>query len=225
MLTVVFDFDGVLVDSYCCLRRVYKHLREKYVNKNHDVFVDTMLYLEGITDYLGIWSRKRIFKFIAEGFGIDYKLINDLVREYWRVRTQLSLVNSDAHNVLGKIRGLGCEIYCVCGCDDTVHGKIERISYSGFQKYFKKIIIYGFKSSFNTLREALLSIINRGDTVVYVDDKPSNLNSIADLRIIRVLCKFRPSLPVTFSWNEKVNCEAKVIENLNELITILKALL
>ncbi len=195
MPTIAFDFDGVLVDSYYALPKVYEEL-----GLESEPFIE----LEDAFDYLGLWDKRWFF----ERVGIDNE-------KYWRLRLKYSLPLYDVKRLTEEVRRRGWRPIIVCGCDDSVERKAWRIREMGFDKYFEQVRIYGCNSNFKNLREALEGVD------AYVDDKPSNLNKLKGLGITLFLHVFRPNLPLALSWTVKLEVEAIKVSNLYEVIKYL----
>jgi len=216
-IIVIYDFDGVLVDSYWCLSKIYSKLA-KMVGVPEDIFTDIMLSLEDIADYLGIWDKKVIFNIILNNIDHHGQInIDRVVEEYWKLRIKYSRVIDNIEHVLKKFRDQGIKLYIVSGMDDTVNRKVERIKASGLSKYFDKYIIYGKGSNVRSLREALKTIIVNENVdlktnIYYIDDKPLNLLKILDLNIKLVHYVFKPPFPKAYSWFYSSEIKDRIIK-------------
>ena len=195
MGVVAFDFDGVLVDSYYALPKVYLEL---------GLEIGPFLEIEDAFDYLGIWDKRWFF----ERLGIDNE-------RYWELRAKYSIVLYDAEKLTRRIRERGWRPIIVCGCDDSVERKLWRIRRSGIGKYFDEVRVYGCDSEYKSLREALHGVD------AYVDDKPANLNTLGDLNIKLFLHSFRPNLPLALSWSKELRVNAIILKDLFEVLEYL----
>ncbi len=190
MRVIAFDFDGVLVDSYYALPKVYAEL---------GLEVEPFIEVEDAFDYLGLWDKRWFF----ERVGVDNE-------RYWELRTKYSLVLYDVERLTKKVRERGWSPIIVCGCDDSVERKLRRVGKLG--KYFDEIRVYGCESRYKDLREALKRVN------AYVDDKPANLNKLKGLGLKLFLHKFRPNFPLALSWSEKLEVEAVILSDLFDIL-------
>jgi len=225
MVIVVFDFDGVLVDSYTCLRIVYSELATMTGVHDRELFVDAMLYFEDVMDYLGIWNRFSWFNLIMKSSlvtsGIDLK---SLVSTYWELRTKYSKVVNEALKVLHELSRLGIPTYIICGADGTPGLKEFRVSSSGLDKLVTDVITYGEGGRVKTLNDALGILKGRhvNEVIYYVDDKPKNLNELNIDGVIPILLRIKPPLPRGFSWLVQLKKDVKVIDRLSDLLYLVR---
>ncbi|RLG86305.1 MAG: hypothetical protein DRO18_04555 [Thermoprotei archaeon] len=225
MGVVAFDFDGVLVGSYGCLRRVYNELALLMGVSDKELFVELMLAFEDIMDYLGIWNRSSWFNLIRKSPLITQELdVDYLVSTYWRLRTSYSEVINDAPHVLKKLKELGIPTYIVCGADGVPGLKEFRISSSGLDKLVTDVITYGEGGRVKTLNDALSILKERhvDEIIYYVDDKPKNLNELNIDGVVPVLLRIKPPLPRGFSWLVRLKKDVKVIDKLSDLLYLIR---
>lgn len=222
--TIIFDFDGVLVDSYTCLPKVYTVLANKLGVQDHDKhsFVNAMLLFEDIADYFNLWDRRKWWSFL---FGKDVDP-EELSRIYWSYRTRYSRVIDGVEEAIKLLRQKGFKLHMVTGCDDSIDVKLMRIRASGLDKYFDEIIVYGCSDSLQkNLVDAIKSIVDRTSSkACYVDDKPRNLvtvrNSGIDVCLVNMF--FRPtSYPYALAWQGSVPENTIVVDNMKSLVNML----
>ncbi|HDD26865.1 MAG TPA: HAD family hydrolase [Acidilobales archaeon] len=226
MRVVAFDFDGVLVNSYDCLRRVYDELALLMGMSDRELFVELMLAFEDVMDYLGIWDRFSWFNLIHKSPLITQKLnVDYLVSTYWRLRTSYSKVINDALHVLKKLKELGIPMYIVCGADGVPGLKEFRVSSSGLDKLVTDVITYGEGGRVKTLNDALSILKERhiNEVIYYVDDKPKNLNELNIDGVIPVLLRIKPPLPRGFSWLVQLKKDVRVIDKLSDLLYLIRS--
>jgi len=202
-LAVAYDFDGVLVDSYSCLPIVYRLVADRIGVVGKNVFVESMLYLEDLMDYYGVWDRREWWRFLVRNSGMLAGVdIDSIVDLYWSLRIRYSHVMPNATCVLERLNNMGIDLYIVSGMDDTVEGKIRRIRESGLTRYFRDVIVYGVYGEFKDVRQALSYLVDQCGSrqIYYVDDKIVNLNRLAKLGINLVNYLYRPPYPRAFAW-------------------------
>ncbi len=179
-MIVLFDFDGVLVDIYSCLREFYKWLREE-LGIGYEWFVDVMLYYEELYDACRKPHRdwwRQVFNLV----GVKDVDLEFLVRKYWSYVIDHALVYSGAYSVLEKLSSKHI-LGILCLRDEIPGQKIKRIERHGFRKFFKKIYIVG--DNIGSRREALEDILRTYSIspkeVYIVDDKPEPLMEVKTL--------------------------------------------
>lgn len=207
----ILDFDGTLVDSYSCIPIFYEKIRER-INLDEG-FIDAMLLIEDIGDYFGIFEREKFAKLI-------FKDTEDFVNEYWKWRKENTHILPGTIEFLEKYKDK-IDLYLLTSKDDTKEIKLERIKYTGLNKYFKDIVIYG-TDEFKNIREGLEYIKDIDKVLFYIDDKNTNLFNIRDIINVSLFKKvFYPPFPLRLAWRyPKINFP-KII-NLLELERYIK---
>lgn len=223
--TVIFDFDGVLVDSYTCLPKVYLVLANKLGIQDRDKhsFVNAMLLFEDVADYFNLWDRRKWWSFLFSAKDVDPE---ELSRIYWSYRTRYSRVMDSVEETIKFLRQKGLNLYMVTGCDDSIDVKLTRIRASGLDKYFDEIIVYGCSDSLQkNLVYAIRYIVDRtSNGVCYVDDKPRNLVLVRNsgINICLINIPFRPSnYPYALAWQGNVPENTMVVDNIRSLVDML----
>ena len=167
---LVFDFDGVLVDSYNSIRDFYTRILGEYIDISS--WEGELLYhYEILADKIGLLREDWWFELIPR---ITNELYDELITRYWEHRISTTSIMSGAHKVLREL-GEKNVLVSVSFRDDIYGLKKFRIEHHGFAKYFQDIIIIG--EDFRTRAEAFNYIRNKyGDKqYVYIDDKIVNL--------------------------------------------------
>ncbi len=230
MMAVVFDFDGVLVDSYSCLPSIYEKVARLIgYSGSIDLFVSAMLELEDVAEYMGIWDKKALWKAVLD---VEPKILTEIDHLYWSMRTQESRpIYRDLWRLIEKLKEKHGDIdsYILCGCDTSSEAKHLRIIKSGISiSMFRDVIIYGCESRYRSLKHGILELAARGyDTIVYIDDKTQNLNKLDGLaeefkgRLILVNHVFNPPLPLKLSWIEKPRVNVVKVRDLYGILEIL----
>ncbi len=221
---VIFDFDGVLVDSYGGLTRVYRALAKKLNIADVACFIKAMLSFEDIMDYFGLWDRNLWFNLILKSSKVRSKLnVNKLVIEYWRLRIKYSKIMNNAKEVIEKLNSLGIHTYIVSGSDGVKGMKYKRIKASGFDKLVREILVYGINEKIGCLFEALNIVKrkHRRSQLFYIDDKPKNLMEAHKANIRTVLHKYKPPFPTKYAWKGRKPKNTIEIDNLLDLIKII----
>ncbi len=169
-IVLVFDFDGVLVDSYNSIRDFYTRILRRYVNISS--WEGELLYhYEILADKIGLLREDWWFELIP---GITNELYDELITRYWEHRINTTTSIPGAHEVLKEL-GEKNILLSVSFRDDIYGLKKFRIKYHGFAKYFQDIIVIG--EDFRTRADAFNYLRNKYGykQYVYIDDKIINL--------------------------------------------------
>lgn len=220
---VIFDFDGVLVDSYSGLISVYRDIAKKLGITDVACFIKVMLCFEDIMDYFGLWDRNLWFNLILRSSKVRNKLnVNRLVYEYWRLRVKYSKVIDGAKEVVEKLDSLGIHTYIVSGSDGVKGMKRKRIRASGFDKLIREILVYGINEKIGYLFEALNIVKKRHkkSQFFYIDDKPKNLMEARKANVRTIFHKYKPPFPTKYAWMGKKPKNTIEINDLHDLIKI-----
>ena len=225
MYTIMYDFDGTLVDSYSCLPSIYMRLAYEFGANDKELFVESMLMFEDLMDYYGIWDRRIWWIFLLKNSAILKDVDGGkLIDKYWHLRIEYTRPMDNVLDVLNRLRNMDFDLYIVTGSDDTVERKIDRIRSSGLDKYFKDIIVYGPYSDFKDIRNAIEYIIYNTSSrkYFYIDDKVINLNKLVDINVVLIRYYFRPPYPRAFAWTSRSIKEYIVIYSHTELVRFLE---
>lgn len=186
----VLDFDGTLVDSYTCIPIFYEKIKER-MNLD-DGFIEAMLLLEETGDYFGIFERNKFIRLI-------FSDIDDFIEEYWKFRMENTLILPGTIEFLEKYKDK-IDLYLLTSKDDLKEIKLKRIKYTGLDRYFKDIIIYGTED-FKTIKDGLQYIADKDKVLFYVDDKNVNLYSLRDIIGVPLFKKiYYPPFPLKLAW-------------------------
>jgi len=174
VVVIVFDIDGVLIDSYRGVEVFYKRDLPRITGIDPH-YSDYLLYLEMIGETIGWLREDWWFKYIP---GLDEELYDKLITRYWERRIEYQTTTPGAKPVLSMLKKAGVKLYSVSYRDDIYGLKKYRIMLEGLDKYFKEIIVAG--EDVSSRIDGLRLVMNReaDDRVIYVDDKPLNLCEI-----------------------------------------------
>jgi len=222
---LALDFDGVVADSYSCLPDVYDELIKRLRRPNRGFLKSVLIELEDILDYLGVWSiMPKIWELLLN---LDAEEALKLYEEYWKLRVRCTKVNNGLYDVVESARRMGFKPITLSGCDDSTRRKKARIQALGVYELFDYHIVYGCESRYKSLEEAILSLLPESEILVYVDDKSSNLNRLANIpteALVIVRAVFKPPFYHAYSWSEKLKVKVLEISTLSELVDILASL-
>ena len=219
MVYLVFDVDGVLIDSYRGVEVFYQKDLPKLINIDK-CSVEFLLYTEYLGEAIGWLREDWWFKYIP---GMNEDLFNKLITRYWERRIEFQKLLPGTKPILEKLRDMGVKLYSVSYRDDIYGLKRYRIDLEGLTSYFKQVIIAG--EDVPSRIEGLKQVIREagGDTVIYVDDKPLNLYRIKTVLggdLVLIQYKFRPAT-YDFPWINPCSC-FKTIDNLYQLYWIIR---
>lgn len=232
-IILVFDFDGVLVDSYSKLEEVYiEALREHPIIKKMSIEEIRRLARElvRLEDYYDSTRQYDRFKLIetflsSRNFILDENMVKKMVEKYWTKRIEESIVSPDAEETLREFYGK--HILILLTDHDGVPGmKLKRVKTSKLDKYFNEIIVAGEPGYIADKRKGLGYIVERYNVkpaqIVFIDDKPRVLAYVKDLGIITILRRFKPS-NMELSWKGEIEADYTVY-SLTELVKIINKL-
>ncbi len=230
---LVFDFDGVLVDSYSKLEEVYVEvLKENPVINETNIekieeLARELVELEDRYDSIRQYDRFKLLETFlsSKNITVDKNIVKKIVEKYWIKRIEKTIVFPDAGEALRKL--FGKHVLILLTDHDGEPGlKIKRVRASGLDKYFNEIIVVGEPGQPATKREGILYIMNKYRVkprhIVFIDDKPRILTGVKDLGIITVLRKFKP--PNMYRAWTGTPVADYTIESLTELPTILSTI-
>lgn len=212
---VVFDIDGVLIDSYKGVPVFYTRiLPEKFGIPREMGF---LLYLyEMFAEGLGLlridWWRKKIP-------WIKDDEMRRLLDEYWKARINYSTLIPGAKTVLNRLRGKGYVVSSVSYMDDIPGLKYRRMEIMGLVELFDDIVIVGENAGSRV--EGIEEVARKRSCsrVFYVDDKPGNLLEIKNRLPWVITVNHRFVVEHGYSWMIDVDCDYRV-NNLFELVNI-----
>lgn len=180
----IFDFDGVLVDSYSCLPAIYRLIAEKLniPESMIEAFVDASISREDEEDYRMNYNRLSWWPELLDSFGVklSYEELRRLAELYQMERIRRSKILPKVKEILDCLRDMGKILVIVAGSDGIRGEKKKRIEASGLAQYFNEIIIVG--DNVPTREEAIRLVLNKygvkQDEVVVIDDKPQPINTV-----------------------------------------------
>ncbi len=212
---VVFDIDGVLVDSYKGVPVFYTRILPEKLGIPREMGFLLYLY-EMFAEGLGLlridWWRKKM-----QWIGDDE--LRRLLDEYWETRIKYSRLVPGAKNVLNKLREKGYIVSSVSYMDDIPGLKYRRMEMMGLVELFDDIVIAGENTGSRI--EGIEEVVRRHgcDRVFYIDDKPGNLLEIKNRLPWIITVNHRYVLKHGYSWMINVGYDYRV-NNLFELVNI-----
>lgn len=171
---IVFDIDGVLIDSYRGVPIFYRKELPSLIGVDPD-YAEYLLYMEYLGEALGLLREDWWFSEIP---GLDSNTYDKLITRYWEIRIEHSRPAPGVPEVLDYLRSMGYSLYSVSYRDDIYGLKRYRIEAMGLANYFEDIIIAGEDVNSRTAGiENIMRDYNL-DLLIYVDDKALNLYKI-----------------------------------------------
>lgn len=222
----IFDFDGVLVDSYSCLPSLYNHLA-RYIRLKNNVkeFIKKALEYEDEQDGIGNYNRKSWWPVLFKEFQErkDAVDLDELLRIFHEERIKQTKIIKGVINVLKWLRKKGAILIILAGNDGQSSMKKRRIEKSGLMEFFEEIFILG--EDVETRKEGIKSILRKYNVsesqVIFIEDKPGPINEIQmnfkDITTVKI--EFKGTLRL--AW-EKEKCipsyRIKTIDELQRII-------
>jgi len=182
----VFDFDGVLVDSYTCLPSIYKHIARLVGLRGQDVkiFVRRAIKYEDEQDAISNYDRMSWWPSLFKEFNISLSSVNieKLLREFHELRARLATVFEGVDDVLKLLREKAFNLVILAGNDGQKSMKRKRIKASGLAQYFDEIIIIGedIGSRISGVNLILKKFNVSENQLVLVEDKPKPINEVKE---------------------------------------------
>lgn len=210
----VFDFDGVLVDSYSCLPSIYEKLA-KYFGIKSKKFVKEGIALEDKYDAMGIYDRQKWWQTFFKKYGVMD--ISNALQIFWEERIKRSKLMENCIEILEWLEKKHI-LAIVAGNDGIKSMKRKRIEKSGLSPFFNDILIVG--EDVNSKVDGILYLMKKYKLeerdIVFIDDKPSPINEVKNkLRnVIAMRIKYTGILKL--AWKKKCNADFK-IKKLEEL--------
>lgn len=218
-VAIIFDIDGVLVDSYRGVPVFYKEVLPRLIDIS-EYEADRLIHMEMLADATGLlredWWNK-----------IPYirPVYDELLTKYWETRIDHSELEPCTHHVLRILRSKGVILSSVSYRDDIIGLKKYRISTFGLSHYFgENILVVG--EDVESRYEGIISLIEKHgvDKAYYIDDKPLSLLKIGRERpneLVLVRYMFRNNSVPGYPWGHKY-CGDYCIYNLCELLKIIE---
>ncbi|MHA1959782.1 MAG: HAD family hydrolase [Candidatus Thorarchaeota archaeon] len=215
----VFDFDGVLVDSYTCLPIVYRQLAGTLgLEDDADKFVARALYHEGLEDARGNYHRWSWWPRLLTEFGQAHADLTELVIQFHMTRVRYTEPIEGAYELLRFLKKHEKKMVVVCGSDGETGIKEQRIDFSGFRDHFDGVYVTGEsvidrEDAINTL--AVEFDIDL-DEMIFIDDKCDPLTEVSKITGKVATAKVDFKGPLKFVWAH--DCESTIrVQNLAEL--------
>ncbi len=227
MKMIVFDVDGVLIDSYNCLPSIYESIGRKYFflnGKPLKSFVDAMLIAEDFNDFYRRYPPSSWWPSYFRGLGLEDRLenINVISHYYWKERMRRSVLVSGVRSTLSELIRRGYVLAVVCGTDGIPGMKQQRIQQQGLDRYFSEILIE--KENILTKTDGIKQLLEKHGILpkqlLFLDDKIQFLkDAVQELRINGCLVRFTG--PLRLAWQGQLTSELKEISNLTEILTLI----
>lgn len=222
----MLDFDGVLVDSYSCLPRVYERIAKclGLVGRVVGDFVGRALDYEDFYDFLDICDRLVWWPDLLKEFGLEVgrEVLSEVLDLFWKERIEGSSLLEGVEEALNCFRKMGLHLVLMAGSDGLNSMKKRRVRESELEKYFEEIVILGedIEDRISGIRYLLSKYSVPEENVVLVDDKPAPINEVSETfgKIMAVKVEFRG--PLKLAWLGE--CRARLrIKSLKELVKVL----
>lgn len=222
----IFDFDGVLVDSYSCLPSLYNYIA-RYIRFKNIVkkFVKRALEYEDEQDAIGNYNRKSWWPTLFKEFQVyeDEEKLDELLKIFHEERVKQTKIIKGAMDVLKWLRNMEETLIILAGSDGQPSMKKRRIEKSGLMKFFKDIFILG--EDVKDRKGGIKSIIKKysisESQAVFIDDKPVPINEIyinfKDITTIKI--EFKGIL--NLAWKKEKCMPTYTIKTIAELRRII----
>jgi len=182
---IIFDFDGVLIESYSCFPNIYKHIAKKVgIKKEQTIFfIKEAMYLEDLYDGKKIYDRGTWWPKFFKKWGVSITEIElDKLHDFlWNERINQS--NPIDAKLLRKLHRHGFKLCMLCGNDGKEGLKQKRIKRSKLDKLVDKIYVVGdnVKDRIEGIKKICNDLKVETKQLVVVDDKPSPINAIKEV--------------------------------------------
>lgn len=225
-ILLMTDFDGVLVDSYHMLPRLFEWLVETTPPvKRIGVTPEKLLLVEEMMDFLGTLDRFTVY---ITAFGMDPVMAGLIVEKYWDYRMKKTRVIEPGglEALEARARDMGARVLIITSQDDTVKRKEQRVTHALGEKAADKLVIYGPDAEYTNLSEAVESLVETLEPGVaaYVDDKSTNLNRLQHLedekRLLLFKRRFRPPFPRASAWTLPLRVGAVIVDSVAQALEI-----
>lgn len=179
----IFDFDGVLVDSYSCLPLLYNHIAQyiKLENASYE-FVKRALKFEDEQDAMGNYNRISWWPMLFRTFRVDMdeKKLDELLQIFHKERIEQTKIIEGVIDTLKWLSDREVVLTIVAGNDGQLSIKKRRIEKSGLIEFFKEIFIIG--EDIVDRKEGIKLLMERYNAsesqIIFFDDKPAPINEI-----------------------------------------------
>ncbi len=221
VVAFMFDFDGVLVDSYSYMPNIYGEIGEKFLKlegENLEQFVEEMLFGEELHDLGLLGKRQEWWPNIFKRFENGYSNINleDIDAYYWKRRIEASFVIDGTVETLSQLSEIR-KIFILCSRDDLDDHKMHRIRESGLDKFFNEFYIIGenYPSREEAIKTLMSSLGLKTREIAAFDDKVPPLYELQKIGVKTVKVDFKG--PLKLAWNLPIQPTLRV-KSIREII-------
>lgn len=220
---VVFDVDGVLIDSYSCLPSIYADIGKKFFSLTGEamtLFTTAMIIGEDFNDYHQRYPPSTWWPSYFQTLHLetDRETIRTISDYYWHERMKRSLIIKDVPSVLEELLHRGYIIAIACGTDGIPGLKQKRIQHHGLDQYFSDILIAA--ENCNTKLDCLRLLLQKygisPNQLTFVDDKPRFLKEARSIGI--KTCQVLFEGPLKLSWIAEPSCHQVILHSLKEIL-------
>ena len=219
---VAFDVDGVLIDSYSCIPRIYREIGREFFFLDDlylEYFVDAMIIAEDINDGLKNYPQTKWWPYLLKALQLRYpkNLLSKMLDAYWKKRNEYSRLIDGVSSLLDLLKQKNWICAIVCGNDGIPGLKLKRIQQQKIDRFFTHIFIEreDVASKRSGIRKLLEKYKSQPERVYFIDDKPEPLKSVEDLGINLVQISFDG--PLKLGWRSDGPKNVRVLKNLDEL--------
>lgn len=220
----MFDFDGVLVDSYSCMPKIYEIIgTELGINADINEFITRAVQLEDLYDGRAIYNRLVWWPDFFNNFDMPNVDLESCVSRFWELRIALSEIRTGVTSLLNLLKSHKMTMAIVCGNDGQLGMKNHRIQRSGLADMFDDVIIIGEAiesriQAINRLNEK--HMISTKDMVI-VEDKPAPIKEYQTLFPEIKTIQVDISCPLSVAWRERSSPDFS-FNSVEDLLSMLK---
>ncbi len=220
---VLFDFDGVLVDSYSCLPSVYQKIASE-LGVEQESFVRQAIEWEDFHDFLGMYDQFLWWPSFFRLWGkiMDIHRLTALLRLFWQERIKESIPKKEGPEVLKKLKSKGFKLAILAGSDTFPGLKKRRIEEAGFANFFSAFYLLG--ETVSSRREALQKALEEFNCspheIAVVDDKPAALKEVKVFseKILTIRVSFAGPLKKSWSLQWKADYQVASLKEIPQLL-------
>lgn len=219
---IVFDFDGVLIESYSCFPNIYRQIANKVGIKAEHItlFIEDAMYLEDLYDGKKIYDRWVWWPDFFKKWGIvlteaELENLHDFL---WNERINQS--KPMKVEKLTRLQQHGFKLCMLCGNDGKEGLKQKRIKRSKLDKVLEKIYVVGddVRTRAEGIKQICKELQVETKQLIVVDDKPNPINTIKEAfpEICTVKIDYKDKW---FKAAWQINCKAELnFKNVEEFI-------
>ncbi|MCD6487820.1 MAG: HAD hydrolase-like protein [Desulfurococcales archaeon] len=216
---VIFDFDGVIVNSYKGVQVFYNQFAKenKLIDPNILMYYE-ILYYEALGQPHYIWWP-RVLKMLD--ISLREEVLDQLFIDYWYLRIKYSKLIEGIVKVLVKLREYSA-LVIICGSDDIIGLKKLRIELANVADFFNRIIVAG--EDMDDYINAVSTIMSSSayNKVYIINDKPEVLMYIKSYfpKIKAILAQFIDYFIDTVIYKHPFQPDI-IVRNPSELLKII----